>query len=173
MGSGRGREWVDFGWRRLPAVFGESFPAEAATPLPRWQAPISYHRFSHFPRQVYRLVVLVSVSRNAFGGFGPKLLILKFWPCLPCRQRSEKRCLEGSACHRQARRRRDAYPPLGSAANVAPHSVRSPASLEPAKGDPEMFEPFWEPIETHSVSDLRSDLEKSWVWALTILAGRD
>ena len=83
--------------------------------------------------------------------------------------RSAKRCRESSACHRQARR----LPPLGSAANVAPHSLRSPASLEPAKGDLEKLEPFWEPTKTHSVSDLRTNVEKSCVWALTILAGRD
>ena len=45
--------------------------------------------------------------------------------------------------------------PLGSAANVAPHSLRSSASLSPPKGDPEKLESFGEPAKTYSVSDLR------------------
>ena len=63
--------------------------------------------------------------------------------------------------------------PLGSAANVAPHSRRSSASLEPPKGDLGKLEPFCDSIKTHSVSDLRTDVEKPRVWTLTILAGRD
>ena len=85
------------------------------------------------------------------------------------RGRSEKRCRASSACCRQARR----LPPLGSAANVAPHSLRASAAPEPAEGNLEKLEPSWRPIKTLSLKNLRTDLEKSCVGTLTIMAGRD